>query len=146
MASTKTAATREDTSATSFTDAEKSAMRERAKELKSGADGEALLLAKIAEMTSEDRSMAERIHAVITAGAPNLTPTTWYGMPAWARDGKIIAFFQPAAKFKARYSTLGFNDGARLDDGAMWPTSYALTKLSAADEARIADLIKKAAG
>jgi uncharacterized protein YdhG (YjbR/CyaY superfamily) len=121
-------------------------MRERAKELKSGADGEAMLLAKIAEMTAEDRSMAERIHAVITTGAPNLTPTTWYGMPAWARDGKIIAFFQPAAKFKARYSTLGFNDGARLDDGAMWPTSYALTKLSAADEARIADLIKKAAG
>jgi uncharacterized protein YdhG (YjbR/CyaY superfamily) len=146
MASTKTAATREDTSATSFTDAEKSAMRERAKELKSDADGEALLLAKIAEMTGDDRSMAERIHAVITASAPALSPTTWYGMPAWARDGKIIAFFQPAAKFKARYSTIGFNDGAHLDDGAMWPTSYALTKLSAADEARIAELIKKAAG
>jgi uncharacterized protein YdhG (YjbR/CyaY superfamily) len=146
MASTKTAATREDTSATSFTAAEKSAMRERAKELKSDADGEALLLAKIAEMTGDDRSMAERIHAVITASAPALSPTTWYGMPAWARDGKIIAFFQPAAKFKARYSTIGFNDGAHLDDGAMWPTSYALTKLSAADEARIAELIKKAAG
>jgi uncharacterized protein YdhG (YjbR/CyaY superfamily) len=146
MASTKTAATREDTSATSFTTAERSAMRERAKELKSDADGEALLLAKIAEMTGDDRSMAERIHAVITASAPALSPTTWYGMPAWARDGKIIAFFQPAAKFKARYSTIGFNDGAHLDDGAMWPTSYALTKLSAADEARIAELIKKAAG
>ena len=146
MANTKTAATREDTSATSFTAAEKSAMRERAKELKSDADGEALLRAKIAEMTGDDRSMAQRIHAVITASAPALSPTTWYGMPAWARDGKIIAFFQPAAKFKARYSTIGFNDGAHLDDGAMWPTSYALTKLSAADEARIAELIKKAAG
>jgi uncharacterized protein YdhG (YjbR/CyaY superfamily) len=125
---------------------EKAAMRERAKELKAAeSDGESELLAKIAEMTESDRAMAERIHAIITAAAPSLTPKTWYGMPAYARDGKLICFFQPAKKFKTRYSTLGFNDAAKLDDGGMWPTSYALAQLTPADEARIAAIVKKAA-
>jgi uncharacterized protein YdhG (YjbR/CyaY superfamily) len=134
-----------------FTDAEKDAMRERAKELKAEARadkdraaGERDVLAKIAEMPAADRVMAERIHAVVKASAPDLAPKTYYGMPAYARDGKVICFFQPADKFKARYATFGFNDDARLDEGAMWPTSWALTKLSAADEARIGALVKKA--
>jgi uncharacterized protein YdhG (YjbR/CyaY superfamily) len=130
-----------------FTADEKAAMRERAKELKAASnEAEALkdLLAKIAEMPTADRVMAERIHAVVTASAPALSPRTWYGMPAYAKDGKIVCFFQPADKFKARYATFGFNDDAKLDDGAMWPTSWALTKLSAADEARIGALVKKA--
>jgi uncharacterized protein YdhG (YjbR/CyaY superfamily) len=144
-------ATRTDTKAKGFTDAEKGAMKERAKELKAEqrrdaarADGESELLAKIAEMPESDRVMAERIHAVVKASAPALAPKTWYGMPAYAKDGKIICFFQPAHKFKARYATFGFNDDAKLDDGSMWPTSWALTKLTAADEAKIGALVKKA--
>jgi len=126
-----------------FTAEERSAMQERAKELKSK-DGEADLLAKIAEMPQPDRGMAERIHALITQTAPELTLRTYYGMPAYAKDGKVLAFFQPAAKFKSRYSTLGFNDDAMLDDGSMWATSWALTKLTPADEKKIVALVKKA--
>ncbi len=129
-------------------------MKERAKELKAEerskkdrTAGERDLKAKIAEMPKSDRTMAERIHAVVTANAPDLLPKTWYGMPAYANaDGKIVCFFQAADKFKARYATFGFNDVANLDDGAMWPTSWALTKLTAADEKRIGELVKKAAG
>ena len=136
-----------------FTDEERGAMKERAKELKASArrgsradkaDGESEVLAKIAEMTEPDRGMAERIHAVVKASAPDLSPRTWYGMPAYAKDGRVICFFQPAQKFKSRYAMLGFNDGANLDDGTMWPTSFALTKLTKADEKRIAALVKKA--
>jgi len=126
-------------------------MKERAKEMKAEAranknraDGEADLLAKIAEMPKSDRVMAERIHAVITANAPILSPKTWYGMPAYAKDDKVVCFFQAADKFKARYATFGFNDTAKLDEGSMWPTSWALTKLTAADEAKIGALVKKA--
>ena len=131
-----------------FTDEERGAMKERAKELKAGkADGERALLAKIAEMPGPDRAMAERIHAVITASAPALSPKTWYGMPAYANtDGKVVCFFTPASKFKERYATFGFNAPAKLDDGTMWPTSFALTELTADDEARIAALVKKAVG
>jgi uncharacterized protein YdhG (YjbR/CyaY superfamily) len=136
-----------------FTDEERDAIKERARELKTSArrgprkdkpDGESELLAKIAEMPESDRVMAERIHAVVKASAPGLEPKTWYGMPAYAKDGKVICFFQAADKFKARYATFGFNDDANLDEGAMWPTSWALTALSAADEARIGALVKKA--
>jgi uncharacterized protein YdhG (YjbR/CyaY superfamily) len=104
------------------------------------------LLAKLAEMPAEDRAMGEKIHAIMKANAPTLEPKTWYGMPAYAKDGKVICFFQPASKFGARYSTFGFNDDAKLDDGTMWPTSFALTKLSAADEATITKLVRKAIG
>ena len=127
-----------------FTDEEKAAMRERAKEAKAGA-GESDLLAKIAEMQEPDRGMAERVHAIVTASAPELKPKTWYGMPAYAKGGDVVCFFQPAKKFKARYSTLGFSDKANLDEGAMWPTSYALRELTAAEEERIAALVKRAA-
>ena len=134
-----------------FTDEERAAMKERAQELKaegrrgkSKAAGESDLLAKIAEMPEPDRGMAERLHALITASAPALSPKTWYGMPAYANDGKVVCFFQSAAKFKSRYATLGFNDTASLDDGAMWPTSFALKELTAAEEARIGALVKKA--
>jgi uncharacterized protein YdhG (YjbR/CyaY superfamily) len=129
-----------------FTDQERGAMKERAKELKAGkADGERALLAKIAEMPPPDRAMAERIHAVVTASAPALSPKTWYGMPAYANtDGKVVCFFTPASKFKERYATFGFNAPANLDDGTMWPTAFALTELTADDEARIAALVKKA--
>jgi uncharacterized protein YdhG (YjbR/CyaY superfamily) len=131
-----------------FTDEERGAMKERAKELKAGkADGERALLAKIAEMPPPDRAMAERIHAVVTASAPALSPKTWYGMPAYAnKDGKVVCFFTPASKFKERYATFGFNAPANLDDGTMWPTAFALTELTADDEARIAALVKKAVG
>jgi hypothetical protein len=132
-----------------FTDDEKAAMKERAKELKAEAlkaDGETALLAKIAEMQGSDRAMAKRLHAIITASAPSLSPKTWYGMPAYAKDDKIVCFFQSAAKFNARYATLGFNDVAHLDEGAMWPTAFALKELTAADEARISALVKKAVG
>lgn len=139
--------------ADSFTDDERAAMQDRARELKAEARaskdrnaGEAALLAKIAEMPEPDRGMATRIHAIVTANAPDLWPKTWYGMPAYARDGKIVCFFQGADKFKARYATLGFNDAANLDDGVMWPTSFALTELNAVAEARIAALMKQAAG
>jgi uncharacterized protein YdhG (YjbR/CyaY superfamily) len=134
-----------------FTDEERSAMKDRAKELKAttrrsakNADEEDVLLAKIAEMAEPDRVMAERLHAVIKASAPTLTSKTWYGMPAYALDGKIVCFFQPALKFKTRYATLGFNDAANLDDGSMWPTAFALTELTADDEARIGALVQKA--
>ena len=134
-----------------FTAEERAAMKERAAELKaearankSRAEGEADVLAKIAEMPPADRSMAKKIHSIVTTNAPDLTPRTWYGMPAYARDGKIVCFFQSADKFKARYSTFGFNDSANLDDGTMWPTGFALTKLTPADEAKIAKLVKKA--
>ncbi|WP_280399666.1 iron chaperone [Nocardia carnea] len=141
-------------SAVGFTAEERAAMKEHAQELKTAArragragkaDGEADVLAKIAEMADADRAMAERIHALVTGHAPELTPKLWYGMPAYARDGKVVCFFQSAAKFKARYATLGFNDSARLDDGAIWPTAYALTTLGPADEARIGELVRKAA-
>jgi uncharacterized protein YdhG (YjbR/CyaY superfamily) len=130
-----------------FTAEERAAMKDRARELKaaaSRADGESDLQAKIAEMAAPDRAMAERIHAIVTATAPDLAPRTWYGMPAYAKDGTVLCFFQPAQKFKSRYATLGFSDEANLDDGAMWPTTYALTSLSSADEAKIAELVKKA--
>jgi uncharacterized protein YdhG (YjbR/CyaY superfamily) len=131
-----------------FTAEERAAMKERAQELKAEArraDGESALLAKIAEMPQPDRAMAERLHAIITQRAPDLSPKTWYGMPAYAKDGKIVCFFQSADKFKARYATLGFNDAANLDDGAMWPTSFALKELSGAEEAKIGALVEKAA-
>ena len=135
-----------------FSDDERDAIKNRAAEVKAAsrkgapADAEAVLLAKVDEMAEPDRAMAKRLHAIVRASAPSLSPTTWYGMPAYARDGKIVCFFQPAKKFKTRYSTLGFNDAARLDDGAMWPVAYALTELTAPDEARIGALVKKAAG
>ncbi|MDZ4169520.1 MAG: DUF1801 domain-containing protein [Coriobacteriia bacterium] len=134
-----------------FTDEERTAMKERAKELKAEARankdraaGERDVLAKIAEMPEPDRFIAERIHEIVKATAPELTPKTWYGMPAYAKDGKIVCFFQAAAKFNARYATFGFDQEARLDAGTMWPTSYALTQLTATDEATIATLVKKA--
>jgi len=130
-----------------FTAEERAAMKERASELKRGTgDGERDVLAKIAELEEPDRALAERIHALVKAAAPNLTPKTWYGMPAYARDGKVVCFFQSARKFKARYATLGFNDAARLDEGSMWPTAFALKKLTKKDEATIRALVKKAAG
>jgi len=131
--------------AAGFSAEERAAMKERAQELKS-AVSESDVLAKIAEMPAADRVLGERIHALVKAHAPSLVPKLWYGMPAYARDGKIVCFFQCADKFKARYATFGFNDSARLDDGALWPVAFALTALSAADEARLAALIKKAAG
>src|SRR5687767_8809615 len=124
-----------------FTDEERAAMKERAQELKAEArkaDGENALLAKIAEMPKPDRAMAERLHEIVKASAPDLSPKTWYGMPAYAnKDGKVVCYFTPASKFKERYATFGFNSAANLDEGAMWPTSFALTKLTATDEARI---------
>jgi uncharacterized protein YdhG (YjbR/CyaY superfamily) len=145
-------ATKKSTTATGkaskgFSDEERAAIRERAQEQKvraDRADGERDVLTKIAAMSEPDRAMAERLHAIITASAPALAPKTWYGMPAYAKDGKIVCFFQPAEKFKTRYATFGFNDSANLDDGAMWPTAFALMELTAADEARIAALVKKA--
>jgi uncharacterized protein YdhG (YjbR/CyaY superfamily) len=134
-----------------FTAEERAAMKERAKELKAEArasknreEGERDLLAKINEMPEPDRALAERIHAIVTTNAPELSPKTWYGMPAYARDGKVVCFFQAAAKFDARYATFGFNDTANLDDGSMWPVSFALTALTAEHEATIAALVRKA--
>ena len=137
-----------------FTAEERAAMRERAKELKAEArankkkvEGESDLLAKIAEMPEPDRAMAERLHEIVKASAPDLSPKTWYGMPAYADgDGKVVCYFQAAEKFGSRYATLGFNDKANLDEGAMWPTSFALKELTDTEEARIADLVKRAAG
>ena len=126
-----------------FTDEERAAMKERAQELKAEAR-ESDVLAKIAEMPEPDRTMGERLHAIITASAPSLSPKTWYGMPAYAKDGTVVCYFTPASKFDSRYATLGFNDDANLDDGTMWPTSFALTELTADDEARIGALVKKA--
>ena|SRR5215207_3393360 len=143
------------TQASGFTDEERAAMKERARELKaeagrgrrsSKANGEADLRAKIAEMPASDRSMAERLHEIIMANAPTLTPKTWYGMSAYAKDGKVICFFQSADKFKARYATFGFNEDAKLDDGDMWPTSFALLELTAAAEKTITALVRKAVG
>jgi uncharacterized protein YdhG (YjbR/CyaY superfamily) len=144
--SAKPAASR-DTSNEKWTKEELAAMKEHNREMKAAAanaDGEQELLAKIAEMPAADRKMAERLHELVTANAPSLAPRTYYGMPAWAKDGKVVVFFQPASKFKSRYSTLGFNDTAMLDDGEMWATSWALKSLTTADEARIAALVKKA--
>ena len=135
-----------------FSEEERDAMKERAREQKAeakraqDADVEAEVLAKIAEMPGPDRVLGERLHALIKASAPDLAPRLWYGQPAYSRDGKVLCFFQGAQKFKTRYATLGFSDEARLDDGTMWPTSFALTELTAADEARIGALIKKAVG
>jgi uncharacterized protein YdhG (YjbR/CyaY superfamily) len=138
-------ATATDTTSEEWTDEERAAMKQRARELKAGkADGESDVLAKIAELPEPDRSMAERIHAVVKVAAPDLSPKTWYGMPGYAKDGKVLCFFTPASKFKERYATFGFNATANLDEGTMWPTSFALTELTAADEARIAELVKKA--
>jgi uncharacterized protein YdhG (YjbR/CyaY superfamily) len=130
-----------------FTAEERAAMKERAQELKAAADkadGESAVLAKIAEMPEPDRAMAKRLHAIIKASAPALSSKTWYGMPAYAKDGKVVCFFQSAHKFKSRYATFGFNDAANLDEGAMWPTSFALKELTATEEAKIAALVKKA--
>src|SRR5918994_1408626 len=130
-----------------FTAEERAAMKERAQELKAEArraDGESAVLAKIAEMPGPDRAMAKRLHATIKASAPALSPKTWYGMPAYAKDGKVVCYFQSAHKFKSRYATFGFSDEANLDEGAMWPTSFALKKLTTADEAKIGGLVKKA--
>lgn len=138
---------------TSFTADERAAMAERAREAKRDAKrgqdraaGEADLLAKIAEMPDADRVIAERIHAIVTSVAPDLDPKTWYGMPAWARDGKVVVFFKSADKFKSRYATLGFEEAARIDEGTVWPTSFGITALTPADEAMIADLVRKAVG
>jgi uncharacterized protein YdhG (YjbR/CyaY superfamily) len=137
-----------------FTAEERAAIRELARELKAArrrgpragtADGESDVLARIAEMREPDRAMAERLHAIVKASGPALSPKTWYGMPAYAKDGKVVCFFQSAQKFNSRYATLGFSDTAKLDDGAMWPTSFALRELTAADEAEIAALVKRAA-
>ncbi len=130
-----------------FSDFERAAMKERARELKAAtnkADGESAVLAKIAEMPEPDRTMAERLHAIIKAAAPSLSPKTWYGMPAYARDDKVVCFFQSAQKFSTRYSTFGFNDAANLDEGSMWPVGYALMELTSADEEKIIALVKKA--
>ena len=136
-----------------FTDEERGAMKERAQELKAAArrgpragkaDGESAVLAKIAEMREPDRAMAERLHGLIKASAPALSPRTWYGMPAYARDGNVVCFFQSAQKFKTRYATFAFSDKANLDEGAMWPTAFALTELTPADKARIGALVKRA--
>ena len=145
MTDTKKAAKSNKTS-DRFSADERSAIKERAKELKaanSAAADVAEVLAKIAEMPESDRVMAERIHAVVTASAPELAPKTWYGMPAYARDGKLICFFKSADKFKSRYATFGFEENAHIDDGNMWPTSWALTKVTAADEKKIGELVKK---
>ena len=161
MAERKRAKKRTKTSATTatgkapkgFTDEERAAMRERAQELKAAArrgpradkaDGEGDVLAKIAEMPEPDRAMAERLHVIIKASGPALSPRTWYGMPAYAMDGKVVCFFQSAQKFKTRYATFGFSDAAKLDEGAMWPTAFALEKLTPAEESRIGALVKKA--
>jgi uncharacterized protein YdhG (YjbR/CyaY superfamily) len=142
-------ATRSTAHTIGLTAEEKAALKETIADQKAaarGLEGEKALLAKIAAMKEPDRGMAKRIHAIVKANAPTFSPTTWYGMPAYTKNGKAVLFFQDAAKFKARYATFGFNDNASLDDGNMWPTSYALTKLTAADEAKIAALVKKALG
>ena len=145
--------TQKSAKSTTFTDEERVAMKERVQEQKAAArrgpradkaDGESAVLAKIAEMPESDRAMGERLHAVIKASAPALSPRLWYGMPAYAKDGKVVCFFQSAQKFNTRYATFGFSDEANLDEGAMWPTAFALTELAAADEARIGALVKKA--
>ncbi len=128
----------------SFSAEERAAMRARAKELKNKEDGETAVRTAIAEMAPPDRALAKKVHELVTTTAPDLTPKTWYGMPAYARDGKVVCYFRDAAKFKERYAMLGFNDAAKLDDGSMWPVAYALTKLTPADEKKIRALVKKA--
>ena len=143
----KTTKSTRGTTSKGFTAEERAAMKERAQELKAAAgkaEGESALLAKVAEMPEPDRAMAKRLHAVIKAAAPDLSPKTWYGMPAYAKDDRVVCFFTPASKFKERYASFGFNAAANLDDGNMWPTGFALTKLTAAEEARIGQLVKKA--
>lgn len=155
MATTKTPGRTSRASTKVWTDVERAAMKESARERKSQArrgsaeeraEGEREVQAKIAELSGDDRDMAERIHALITTNVPVLVPRTYYGMPAYAKDGKVICFFQPASKFKVRYSTVGFQPDAHLDDGAMWPTSWALTKLTSAEEERILELVQRAVG
>ncbi|MCG6494102.1 iron chaperone [Kitasatospora sp. A2-31] len=159
MRSTRTtseSATAGDATHDGFTEEERAAMKQRAQELKTSsrrgsraekaAADAAAVLEKIAEMEPADRALAERIHAIVQSAAPDLDAKLWYGMPAYARDGKVVCFFQDARKFKSRYATLGFSDQAHLDEGTLWPTSYALTELTAADETRIADLVRRAAG
>ena len=141
----RAAADRKSKQSKGFTAEERDAMKERARELKSDG-GEADVLAKIAALPEPDRAMATRLHAIVKASAPALSPKTWYGMPAYARDGDVVCYFQAAAKFKARYATIGFSDKARLDDGEMWPVVFALRELTAAVEARVAELVKQAAG
>ena len=150
-----TSTTAIDKTSEGFTDEERAAMKDRARELRAEgrrgpradkADGERDVLAKIAEMPERDRAMAERIHAIVKASAPALSPRLWYGMPAYAKDGKVVCFFQSAQKFNARYATFGFSDAANLDEGAMWPTSFALKELTTTEEAKITALVKKAAG
>ena len=153
-ATTAKRAARTEEPSQAFTEEERAAIKERAEEVRASkrrgrsgtADEASEVLAKIAEMAEPDRSMAERVHAVITAAVPGLTPRTWYGMPAYAKDGKVVCFFQNAGKFKARYATLGFNDAAKLDDGEMWPTAFALTTMTDAVEERIGALVKRAVG
>ena len=149
--STKKATQKSNTTSKGFTDEERAAMKERARELKAEARasrdraaGESDVLEKISEMPEPDRAMAKRLHAIVTASAPGLSPKTWYGMPAYTKDGKVVCFFQSADKFKSRYATLGFEEAANLDEGAMWPTSFALKELTPAEEAKIGALVKKA--
>lgn len=149
---TKTGRTADKDTSQAFTAEERAAMKERAREVRaqrtsggSGADPAAEVLAKIAEMSEPDRGLAQRVHAIVMTAAPHLTPRLWYGMPAYALGGKVVCFFQNAEKFKARYATLGFSDSAALDDGSMWPTAFALTTLTADDEARIGELVERAA-
>jgi uncharacterized protein YdhG (YjbR/CyaY superfamily) len=147
MSAKKASTTRTRTKSNGFTAEERAAMKERAQELKAEAakaDGESALLAKVAEMNGSDRAMAKRLHAIVKASAPELSPKTWYGMPAYAKDGKVVCYFQSAEKFNSRYATFGFSDTANLDEGAMWPTSFALKELTAAEEERIGALVKQA--
>jgi uncharacterized protein YdhG (YjbR/CyaY superfamily) len=129
---------------TGFSAEEKTAMRARARELKAAADGESAILAALAEMSPKDRALGKRIHAIVMESAPELSPKTWYGMPAYAKDGKVVCFFRNAGKFKERYAMFGFNDSAKVDEGSMWPIAYALTELTPADDAKIRKLVKKA--
>jgi uncharacterized protein YdhG (YjbR/CyaY superfamily) len=144
MSKSKTKTTRK--AAEGFSAEEKAAMRARARELKANEDGESAVGAAIAKMSPQDRAIAKRLHELIKATAPELTPKTWYGMPAYAKDGKVVCFFRDAGKFKERYAMFGFNDSAKLDQGSMWPIAFALTKLSAAEEKKIGALVKKAVG
>ena len=141
---TNKSTTKKDKKSEGFTAEEKAAMRARAKELKAAAQGEEAVLSALAAMSPDDRALGKRIHAIVKETAPDLTPKTWYGMPAYAKDGKVVLYFRNAEKFKERYAMLGFNDTANLDDGSMWPVAFALTKLTNADEARIAKLLKQA--
>jgi uncharacterized protein YdhG (YjbR/CyaY superfamily) len=143
---TKQASTKRTTKKEGFTAEERAAMKARARELKEKTDGESAVRASIAAMSPQDRTIAKRVHELVKAAAPDLTPKTWYGMPAYAKDGKVVCFFRNAGKFKERYAMFGFNDSAKLDQGAMWPVAYALTKLTPADEAKVRALVKKAVG